>query len=256
MKKIEHSILTFTLIEAIFTLFFFKLNYIEIILGFTLGFILIFISNFIPKNKFFKIRLLISSIIFGIFTLIKISNFINYNLLPNHSLFIISLSFILIGLYLINKGYHTYIKVVEIISYPFFIIKTISFLLLLPKLNINNFQNIVINSISYRFIYLSLVICLIYNSIYYITDNKPSVKIFFISFLNIMFIKSITILVLGNSLSNIYHYPYLNIYKSIKYLDFIERCDGILSFEYLICFYILFSYILLNIKIHKKITRN
>ena len=256
MKKIEHSILIFIIIEAIFTLFFFKLNYLEIILGFTLGIILILLSNLIPKNTFFKIRLLISSIILGSYTLIKISNFIKYNLLLNHSIYIIGLSLILIGLYLINKGYHTYIKVVEIICYPYLLIKIISFLLLLPKFNINNFQNIVIDTINYRFIYLSLIICLIYNSVYYITNNKPSIKSIIISFLNILFIKTITIFTLGNSLSNIYNYPFLNIYKKIKYLDFIERCDGIFSFEYLISFYVLFSYTLLNIKTHKKITNN
>ena len=76
MKKIEHSILIFILIEAIFTLLFFKLTYIEILLGFALGFILIIISNLIPKNTFFKFRLLISSIIIGGYLLIKITYFI------------------------------------------------------------------------------------------------------------------------------------------------------------------------------------
>lgn len=254
MKKIEHSILIFILIEAIFTLLFFKLTYIEILLGFALGFILIIISNLIPKNTFFKFRLLISSIIIGGYLLIKITYFIKNNLLLNHSIIIIALSFLLIILYLIKKGYHTFIKAVEITSYIYFFIKLISFLLLIPKINFNNLQNITINVINYRFIYLSFAICIIYNSIYYLTNNKPSIKILFISFLNCLFIKTITILVLGNTLTNIYSYPFLNILKRINYLDFIERCDGIFSFEYLICYYILLSYVFLNTKIFIKKT--
>lgn len=249
MKKIEHSILVFILIEAIFTLFFFKLNYLEILLGFTLGIILILLSNLIPKNNFFKLRLFISSFIIGIYVLFKISNFINYNLLPNHPFIIIFISFLLATLYLVKKGYHSFIKAIEITSYFFIFIKLISFLLLVPKININNFYNISVNIENYRFIYLSLAICLIYNSIYYITNNKPSIKILFISFINTLFIKTLCILVLGNSLTNIYNYPYLNALKRIKYLDFIERCDGILSFEYLICFYVLLSSIFLTTKL-------
>ena len=254
MKKIEHSILIFILIEALFTLLFFKLNYIELLLGFTLGIIFILISNLIPKNALFKIRIFISSIILSGYFLIKISKYINYNILPNHSIVIIAVSFLLLSLYLIKKGYHAFIKTVEITSYIYFFIKLISFLLILPKLSFNNINNIPINVVSYRFIYFSFFICFIYNSVYYISNNKPSIKILIVSFLNILFIKTITILTLGNSLTNIYSYPYLNVFKKIKYLDFIERCDGIISFEYLICFYILLSFVLLNTKLLYKKT--
>ena len=253
MKKIELNILIFILIEAIFTLFFIKLNYIEIILGFTLGIILILISNLIPKNNFFKFRLFLSSLIIGFYALLKISNYIKYSLLPNHSIIIIFISLLIITTYLVKKGYHTFIKTVEITSYVFLFIKIISFLLLIPKFKLNNFQNITINIVDYKFIYLSFAICLIYNSVYYITNNKQSIKIFVVSLINSLLIKTTCILVLGNSLTNIYNYPYLNAIKKIKYLDFIERCDGILSIEYLICFYILTSSLFLTSKlIHNK----
>ena len=249
MKKIEHNILIFILMEAIVTLFFFKLNIIEITCGFIIGTILILLSKLIPKNTLFKIRLFISSIVIGIYTLLKISNFIKYNILPNHSLITIIVCFLLLSIYLVIKGYHTFIKTVEITSYAFIFIKIISFILIIPKININNISNISIGINSYQFIYLAFAICLIYNSIYYITDNKPSIKIIGLSFINTLLIKTISILVLGNKLSNIYYYPYINTLKKIKYLDFIERCDGILSFEYLIAFYILLTFIILNTKL-------
>lgn len=249
MKKIEHNILIFILIEAVFTLFFYKLNIIEIIIGCTLGIILILLSNLIPKNTLFKIRLFISSIIIGIYTLIKISNFIKYNILPSHSLIIILICFLLLSVYLVTKGYHTFIKTVEITSYIFIVIKIISFILIIPKINISNIYNITIDISNYRFIYFGVAICLIYNSIYYITNNKPSIKIIGVSLINILLIKIIDILILGNKIADIYNYPYISSLKKIKYLDFIERCDGVLSFEFLISFYILLTFIFLNTKL-------
>ena len=125
MKKIEHSILIFIVIEAIFTLFFIKLNYLEIFLGFTIGILLIIISNLIPKNNFYKLRLFLSSFIMGFYILYKVSNFIKYNLLPSHSIIIIIISLLLVILYLVKKGYHVFIKSVEIASYFFMFFKLI-----------------------------------------------------------------------------------------------------------------------------------
>jgi ABC-type lipoprotein release transport system permease subunit len=51
MKKIELNILIFIIIEAIFLLYGFKINLINIILGTLLGIILINIFNKIKKNK-------------------------------------------------------------------------------------------------------------------------------------------------------------------------------------------------------------
>ena len=59
-------------------------------------------------------------------------------------------------------------------------------------------------------------------------------------------------LIIGNTLTNIYQYPYVNYLKKITFFDFIERMDGFLNFGYLFCFIILLSFIMININQIKK----
>ena len=80
------------------------------------------------------------------------------------------------------------------------------------------------------------------------SDYSIKYKEIILSFLNPIYIKIISLTILGNTLSNLYQYPYVSYLKRIKYFDFIERMEGILSFEYLFCFIIMLSFLLLNTK--------
>lgn len=249
MKKIELNILLITIFEALYLLFFFKCSFINIILGIILGIILIKLFKNVKKNNIIKILLLIISIPLFILILYNIVVFITYNILKNYSIIPIYLSLIIISFY-ISKDYHIFIKVVELLFYLILLIKIIILLLSIPLININNLYLDL--NINYMFIIISLMILLIYNYFYYLSDHRVSNKEIIISFINPSIIKLLTIFIIGNPLINIYKYPYINSLKKIKYLNFIERMDGILSFEYLFCFIVLLSYILLIIKGKRK----
>ena len=238
-KKIEIDILLFMIIEGIFLLFFFKENLLTILFGIILN---------IKKNKITKLILLMLSIPLCMISLVLIVNFINYNILKDYSLVIIIISFLLISFYLISKKFHTFIKAAEISFYFFITIKLISLILLIPKINIHNLNISYNTSINYHFIIIGLIILYLYKSLNYLTNyqiNKKGIIIL----INPLLIKIITTSVLGNTLSNIYNYPYVNYLKTIRYFDLIERIDGLLSFEYLFSFFFLFCFILLNIKL-------
>ena len=248
--KVELNILIFILIEALFLLYGIKINLINIILGTILGIILITIFNKLKKKKLIEIFLLIITIIFFIYTVINISYFITYNILNNYSNFFIILSIIFISYLFIKNNYHSFIKSVEISFYFFIIIKIISFLLIIPNFNFNNININLLEELNINIstFYIGIIICYINLLIYYLTNYKVNKKIYLFSSINPIVIKISCILTMGRTLTYLYNYPYVNILKRIKYLDFIERMEGILSFQYLFSFFILSSFLLLMIK--------
>ena len=247
-KKIEVDILLFMLIESLFLLFFFDENLSTIIIGIILGIILVSIFKHIKKNSIIKFILFIISLPLSIITIYNTTQFINFNILKGFSIYPIILSFLGISIYLVCKDYHTFIKSVSISFYFFIFLKLISLILIIPKTNINNLLPID-NNINYHFILIGLSILYLYLSTNYLTNYQINKKRLFIILINPLFIKTITILTIGNTLLKLYKYPYVNYLKTIRYFDFIERIDGILSFEYLFSFFFFFTFILFNIKL-------
>ena len=246
MKKIEISIFLIVLIEASFLLLFFKDSFLNIILGTILGIILISLTKSIKKNKLTEFILLIISLFLYIIVLYKLSFFINYNILKNYSSLLLIISLIIISVYIASKKYHVFIKTTEIIFYLIIIIKIISFILSIPLIKLNYF--IIDFNFNYHFIYIALFILFLFKTIYYISDYQIKKSELLLSIVNPLSIKLISLLVIGNTLSKLYEYPYVSYLKNIRYFDFIERMEGILSFEYLLCFIIFLSFLLLNIK--------
>jgi len=251
-KKIESNILLFILIRSIFLLFFFKDSLLNIILGSLFGFILILIFNKLnfKNNIFIKIILTIFLFLYSIKVLEHITSFIEYNILQEYPLFIIGLSFILISFLLSYRGYHSYIKSLELSSYIIIVLGILSLFLLIPNINFNNFNIQIIKEAEFtgHFLYFGLLIFISYTIINYLNDYKINKKVYIGSIITMIFIKLLTIGILGETLLNLYDYSYINIFKRIKYLDFIERMEGILSIQYLFDFFFLFSIILLTIK--------
>ena len=252
-RKIESNILLFIVIRSIFLLFFFKESLLNIILGSLIGFILIKIYNKlkIKNNILMKMILVLVLLISSTFILKDITKFIEYNILKNYSKFILGLSFIVICFLLSYKGYHSYIKSLELSSYIIAFLGISSILLLVYNVDINNFniQALKEVNINYQFISTGLFIFLGYAIINYLNNYKLNNKIYFGSIITIVILKLLTIGILGETLLNIYDYPYISILKRIQYLDFVERMEGILSLQYLFDFFFLFSLVLLTIKI-------
>ena len=247
-KKIEINILSFFLIESIINLFFFKESFINLLMGLLIGILLIKLIKSNKKNPITQYILVMISLIFIYLIFLNIIHFINYNILRNYSTFIIGLSFIIITLNLVLRGYHSYIKTVETTSYIILFLKTITIILLIPlllhcKINITIIHNIKPNII----ILFALSIFLLNKYLYYLTDYQLSIKVIMISFINYFITKMISLIILGKSLFNIYQYPFINILKQIKYFDFIERIDGLLSFQFILPFFFLLSFLLLFI---------
>lgn len=246
MKKIEISILSIILVEALFLLLFFKYSFMNIILGIILGISLVYLTKNIKKNVVTKTILIITSGFFYLLFNYQTALFISNNLLKNYSLFLIISSLIIITFYIVKKKYHTFIKTCELLFYLVIIIKIISLILVIPLININNLQ--ISFDYNYQLIIVALFILYLYKSIYYLNNYQLKNSELLISFINPLCIKLLALLVIGNTLSNLYNYPYVIYLKKIKYFNFIERMDGILSFEYIFCFIVLISYTLLNTK--------
>ncbi len=250
MKKIELNILIFILIEALFLLYGIKINIINILLGTFLGIILITLFSNFKKNKIMAISLLIITIILYLDSLLKISTFIIDNIINNYSIIFILLSIIIVNYLIIKNNYHSFIKYTELSFYFFIILKIISFSLIIPNFNFNNLNYKLIDelNINTNIINVGITIFILYFLIYYLTNQKSSKKIILISIFNPLIIKLSSFLIIGKTLFYLYQYPYMNILKRIKYLDFIERMEGILSFTYILSFFILSSFLLLVIK--------
>ena len=252
-KKIESNILLFIIIRSIFLLFFFKESLLNIILGSLVGFILIIITKKLKlkNNLLIKIILIIFLLYSSILILEQITNFIEYNILQEYPLFIIGFSFILISLLLSLRGYHSYIKSLELSSYIIAFLGIISFFLLFSNIDLSNF-NIQLKTeliINQNFLYLGILLFIGYFIINYLNNYQLNKKIYFGSILSTILLKLLTVSILGETLLTLYDYPFISIFKRIKYLDFIERMEGILSLQYLFDFFLLFTLVLLTIKI-------
>ena len=127
--------------------------------------------------------------------------------------------------------------------------KLISILLVIPYINISNINYQIQNELCIKtsFIYITIILIYLNILIKKISNKSLGFKQNIISLLNPFLMKIIAISILGETLFNKYQYPYINILKKIKHLDFIERMDGLLSFEYIICFFFLLSFCFLII---------
>lgn len=248
INKIENRIAYFILTFALFLLNFKNITILSLLFGsiISLPIILLFEKINIYKYKIFKIFLFIISSIFITYFLNKISYYIGYNILREYSIFIISLTLFLSVFILGNKGYHTIIKVLILASYFIVLFMILGNIILIPELNIENFNDYYVQTnylikqsllVSFNFIYPYILI--------YPLTNTKFLKIDLITsclnqIINYFFIISI----LGLTLTNIYKYPYIDIFKSVSLLGFIERIEIIFSFNYLFFMYfiILFSY--------------
>lgn len=250
MKKIEINILLFVLIEAFFLLYGIHTNLINILIGTILGLILTLVFSKLKKNTIMKYILLIITILLSFSVTIRISLFITHNLLKNYSVFLVIISLLIISFFLIKNNYHGFIKSVELIFYFFILIKIISLVLVIPNINLEYFNINLLEELNpnTNIIFIALIILYLHQSIYYLCDYILDKKIYIISIINPIIMKLLAITIIGRTLFNLYKYPYVNILKSIKYLNFFERMEGILSFEYLFSFITLLAFLLLIIK--------
>lgn len=249
-NKLEENILLIIVIRAIFLLLFSKFSITDLVLGILLGllFILLYQKLNLKKYQLFKLILLIIFSLFSLFFLSKTTYYIKDNILKDFSYLIIFLSLLLLGILITKKGYHTFIKTMELSTYILITIFILSIGLLIPYINIHNFTGINY-LVSPNFIDISLLILICFSAINYLNDYKINSKIYLVATFNIIFLKLLIISILSQTLENVFDYPYISIFKKISYFDFFERLEGFLSMQYLFDYLFLLVLFFLTCKI-------
>lgn len=262
IKKIENRITYFIITTAIFLLNIKNLSFLSILSGTLLSilFILLFEKTKIYKFKLTKIVLFITSIIFMILNLNKITYFISDNILREYSTIAIGFS-ILTSIYILgNKGYHTITKVILLASYFIFLFFIIGFLTTFIYIDFTNLNISILNTtnILNNSLYYAFLITYTYFLIYPTTNTKFKIKDLLITTTYQIITYILIFLISGNTLFNLYQYPYILIYKTVDLIDFIERIEIIFSMNYLFTFYflILISYYQIKFILESKIKKD
>lgn len=259
ITKLQLGLLIYFIIRAIYFFIYkdFSLSITSMFLGTIIGLIIINIFYLFTKNiklnnkNIFKIILLPFLIYLFIIIFKRLTVFINYNYLVDYPLFIISISILIIVIFLIKSNIHVLYKSVEIFGFVSLFLFITSLISLVNSTEVNNIlenikinQNILVNSLNYAF-YTILPLIIITN-----IDNRLSAKDIFkttiisYSITNILIIVKFSLIIgiLSSELINIYKYPFMNILKSISFYDFIDHMELLFGFEYLIdSFILLFS---------------
>ncbi len=252
IKKVENRLAFFILTLALFLLNINYLNISTILIGSLIAylFIMLFEKTKIYQFKIVKIILTIFSLLFLPIYLNKITYYISDNILREYSTISISLTLIITIFILGNKGYHTIIKVLLLALYFIIFFFILGFLTNLLYLDGNNITTTIFfsNNLFLESIYYSILIIYPYFLIYPTTNTKfKFYDLAFSSFYQII-TYIVIISILGTTLTSLYKYPFITIFKKVNLIGFIERIEIIFSLNYLFCFYFLLLFSYYNIK--------
>lgn len=186
----------------------------------------------------FIIGLLGSSLIYSLSIL---SSFIHYYVLKEVSIYIITFTLILSIVYITSKGIPTISKISEIFFYIYLFLCIISLIGVTKYLDFTNLKPLFTTSIhshiSSSIIYFSSSILPLFLLLVIpgkqIEDQGKHLPILLTIFSIILtMIQLIMIIsILGISLSNLYHYPDMVVYKKISFLNILDRLETFLSFN-------------------------
>ena len=254
MKKdkyniVELSIIYFLLLNG-FTSIFIKGLSLPLIISITIGY---FINSYLidKNNKIFILISIIYSFFIGIFILINTSFIITDYITPNHNLFIISILFIFISIFLSSKGLKSIIIASNLLFIIYIIVILISFTSNIFNINISNINSNILDNNNIISPLISLITPILFFSIIpkhkisnYI-KYKDSLKKTYILFsiyliIKILFISSIIRI---NNINNISYYE-ITLYNLIK-IDYIKN---LLIINILIERFIMLSVIIYYIK--------
>lgn len=224
------------------------------------------IEKLFPKTKyFFLITLMIIIITSLLYSLNNLVTFINYYILKDISLIVITFSFLITILYALTKSMDSIFRLAEICFYIYIFIFIISIIGVSKYINLYNVKPLlsspIENSIISSFIYmLSSVIPLFLLGIIPLSkiskNRKLDRTLLNASKLSSLVIFSnlfVIITTLGIELANIYQNPDIILYKKISFLNILERLETTLAFNNILnsFFFILIGiYFLKEIIIH------
>ena len=184
------------------------------------------------------------------YTLDKTTLFITYNVVNSLSIYMVSIFFLIIGVFIVNKGFPTITKSLFLYLLLDIFLIIITFILLFPKMNFNNILPIIdtnYQNIGYS-ILIYLCVCLVpYIYLPLFKDNLSSERCknikkgFLITHAFIFLYTLVIFSILGVNLVNIYPYPEVAIFKKVSFLNVVDRVESIFSISYFLSLFLFFS---------------
>lgn len=186
--------------------------------------------------------ILITISISTLYSLNHLVSFLNYYVIKEISIFIITITLVSTILYITTKGISTITKLSEIFFYIYIFLIAFGFIGLIKYIDLSNLKplfttkltNLTNGSLTY---FISVIMPLF---LLQVISNKEIEKdekrkkftyIFIIIFIVLTVIEFITIIsVLGIELTSIYQNPDMIVYKKISFLNVLERIEVLLAF--------------------------
>lgn len=289
MEKIsarQLGVLTIFLSRSLFLLFIFSYLvkevkndiFLVIFLGTLLGMIPILIYQHIqnkmtqniwetldliyPKiiSKILQGAILLSILIFSSFLLKHITSYIHYSMSPNISIFIVTITFVLLCYILAQKGIETICRSSEIFFFILILFIVITLLGVFPVIEVQEVKpffltkapSIIKNSILYAFFSSSPIALLLNIPSTQIVNQKNYKRHLLQGYLfsnTIIFLFAfLSITILGIHLTEIYRYPFTIILKKVTFFKIIERLESVLSIHWMFDFVLIIGILFLWLK--------
>lgn len=201
-------------------------------------------SHFPKPIKIMIFLILFLTIGFSVtYSLSILASFINYYILKEIGLLIITGTLIATILYIVSKGIATIGKISEVFFYIYILIFIISTIGLMKYIDFSNLKPLFITNFKNHFTssgiyFLSSIIPLFLltmvptKQVEFESKNKKLPYVFITLSIILVFIQLIFIIsVLGIHLANAYQIPDIIIYKKISFLNVLERIETILAFN-------------------------
>ena len=243
--------------------------WISLILGTLLGIIIIYlyhlIKNYFKKEslkeklkktfvgKLFLVAIVIFYLYIMMIILILLPMFVNSFYLLYTPKILVVIPFMLLAIYITNKGKITLANLSSLIYTSSIIIIAIYFLLLIKYYDFNNLIPIFTvktnNLLLATIIYASITTIPNILTINYPENNfKDDLKNYIYANISILFITLSIILALGEPLLKIYSFPEYDVLKQIKILDFIENIENLSTFVWYFDLFITLATVTSNLK--------
>lgn len=185
--------------------------------------------------------------------LILLPMFVNSFYLLYTPKILVVIPFMLLAIYIANKGKNTISNLSSLVFIFSIIIVALYFLLLIKYYDFNNLIPILTvktnNLILATIIYASITTIPNILTINYPENNfKDDLKNYIYATITILFITLGIILALGEPLLNIYSFPEYDVLKQIKLLDFIENVENLSTFVWYFDLFVTLAVVTSNLK--------
>ncbi len=212
-----------------------------------------------PFSLLFRIILWISLLFISCFLVFYITSYINYSLVPQISLMIITITFLGVIYNLATKGIETIARTGEILFFIFILLFVITLIGVIPLIDIDQVRPFFIHStsrilkasIQYAFFVttpLFLLFALPQDIVVEKKHKKAILKSYLLASLFIWIITFLTISILGNQFALFYQYPTTLLLRKVTFLKIIERLEIILSVHFLFDLFLLMALLFLLLK--------